>query len=108
MRHFKNITLTIANTETDSNIYDLTAPAAGNMVDFVVYTPAALTGTVTLYAGANASTLLPVYINGANVTLPAAKAVPIPMGGVRALQVKSGSAEGADRVFTVVIQFDLS
>lgn len=104
------VTLTIPNGETESNI----VPARlglGSGSDMTVETPATLTGTVTLYGSwkdsAVSADMKPIYISGSDVTLAAGKIIPIPSTAWAALQVRSGSAEGAARVFKITIQHEM-
>lgn len=117
MRHNGVIgTLTIANNGTVST--ELTASTVKNkiplgaIVDWVIYAPASLTGTVTVYvsyldAPSSGDWRALQISSGTDVTIPAAKAVVVPCGGARALRVVSGSAEGAERIFYIVGQYEV-
>lgn len=99
--------LTIPSGQTDSNVYVI--PSGMGVEQLTIFAPAALTGVVTLYLGVGGSTfasLLPAVLGVTNVTIVAAKAAPLLVGPFRSIGVKSGSAEGAARVFTVVAQIE--
>lgn len=108
-------TLTIALNGTDST--ELTASttrnkiALGTIVDWVIFAPAALTGTVTVQVssldtpGASDWRALQVQ-SGTDVTVPAGKALIVPCAGARALRVVSSVAEGAERAFVVTGQYE--
>lgn len=109
-RSLGKFTITIANGGTDSNIINSLA-GFGAMIDFVIFAPAALTGTVTVLVASNeletvAANCLPLYIGGANVTVTAAKANQISAASFGSLMLQSGSAEGAARTFVMVCQFE--
>lgn len=117
MRHNGIIgTLVIAASGTAST--ELTAATTKNkiplgaIVDWILYAPTALTGTVTVQvaavdAPASGDWRALQVVPGTDVTIAASKAIVIPCGGARALRVNSGSAEGADRTFTLVGQYEI-
>lgn len=92
-------TLTIADTETDSAA--MPVPERGRHL--IIETPAALTGTVTLYGTLDGTTFKPVFSGGAAVTLEANALHTVSPVEVNAIKLVSGSAEAADRVFTVKV-----
>lgn len=108
------ITFTIANNGTDSDkLSSILSPAQlaaiGAITDILVFTPATFTGTVTVYvADKPGGTMVPLYVNGANVTLTAAKAIPLPVAAIGDLQFISGSNEGAERLIKVVFQLSIT
>lgn len=107
-------TLTISSGQTAStalsSIYANTSLAMGVAVDFVVYAPAALTGTVTAQASPvqspSAGDWKNITVAGTAITIPAGAAVVIPLVAMFDFRLNSGSAEGADRDFVVVVQYD--
>jgi hypothetical protein len=103
--------LVIASGQTDSNVIS-NKVGIGTLIDFIIFAPATLTGTVTLYLGADENmalaNMVPFYVNGSNVTIAAGKATPISAASFRSLALKSGSAEGATRTFQVRGQVDVA
>ena len=100
-------TVTIASAGTQGNV--LTSPTLGNAKAIIIVPPAALTGTVSLVGSpagnvAGAS-LQPVRrnIDSADVTIVAGKTTFIEVGGLRSVSLRSGSAEAADRAFSVYV-----
>lgn len=69
------------------------------------FCPSALTGTLALKA-VNPSTGTAVAINGFTSTFAASEYVPVgdDLRGVRQLNIDTGSAEGADRVFILALK----
>ena len=102
--------LVIANGQTASNAISLTAGintkiGLGTLVDFIVFGPATLPETVAVQISdietPSASDWYTVYINGSDVTVPAGKAVVVPVGAAAALRLLAGGAVGAERTFQV-------
>lgn len=96
-------TLTIANGATDSNV--IAAKELGMVVSLLFENAAAYTGTVTVYVGADETTLIAAMLplrsagTAADATLIAGKWQEIgTVPGVQSLAIKSGSAEGGARV----------
>jgi len=96
--------LTIPNAGTDSNV--LGAPELSMARSLVLYTPAALTGTVSVRTGPKedntfAQTSI-TTIGGSDFTVAAARSevVDAPVGA-KSIAVVSSVAEGAARVFEV-------
>jgi hypothetical protein len=101
--------LVILNTATDSNLL-INRVGFGNLVDFIVYAPATLPETVTVYVSNVRATawsqMRQLIVNGSAVTVAAGKAVQVPVAAFKTLGLKSASAVGADRTFPVVGQVD--
>lgn len=102
--------LVIASGQTASNAIDLAAGvntkiALGTLVDFIVYAPSTLPETVSVQISylesPTASDWSTVYVSGADVTVPAGKAVVVPVGAAAALRLLAGGAVAADRTFRV-------
>jgi hypothetical protein len=102
--------LVITSGQTASNEISVTAGvntkiALGTLVDFIVFGPATLPETVAVQISEiespSASDWHTVYLGGADVTVPAAKAVIVPVGAAAALRLLAGSAVAADRTFHV-------
>ena len=111
MRHTVSLgNLVIASGATDSGVLLLTRTTE-TLIDMIVFTPSALTGTVSLYAGPRASGLAAenviLRIGGTDVTLPAARAVHVPSASFRQLQARSTVAEASGRTFEVIAQVDV-
>jgi hypothetical protein len=105
-------TITIANGATVSDVLAM-EKAFARLVDLIIYTPAALTGTCTLRcswkdnaAAGTAADWRNLYINGADVDLPANKAVVVPAASWQALSIISGAVEGAIREFQIMGQME--
>lgn len=99
-------TVTIASGQTVSGAVSL---GGASLVGII--TPAALTGTtLTFQASADGTTYVPVYTTAgvaASVTVAASRYTAVPpttIPGAPYLKVVSGSAEGADRTITLVVQ----
>lgn len=102
--------LVIASGQTASNEISLTAGintkiALGTLVDFIIYGPATLPETVAVQISylesPTSSDWSTVYISGADVTVPAGKAVVVPVGAAAALRLLAGGATAATRTFRV-------
>lgn len=109
-------TLTIALGATESNEISLndgvqSKIALGTLVDLVVFAPSTLPETVTVqlsWLDRPATTDWRVaYVAGADVTVPAGKAVSVPMAAMKALRLQAGGAVAAARVFHVLGQADI-
>lgn len=104
-------TLTIANGAQVSSEYNSIA-GLGSLVSVAVYAPAALTGAVTLQVSWLESPSASDWRNATYVTtaitVAAGAAVIVPAVGFRSIRLSSGSAEGAQRDFVIVGQFDMS
>ena len=97
-------TVTIANGATVSNAIDL-----GEMAIVGIQTPAALTSTAfTFQASSDNVTYAAVYkVDGTQYTMTVSTSryhvvPPADLAGIRWLKVVGGSAEGGDRVITVL------
>lgn len=102
--------LVIPSGATESNEISLTAGVntkvgLGNLVDFIVYGPATLPETVVVQISwlesPSSSDWRTVYISGADVSIPAAKAVIVPVGSSLALRLQANGAVAANRTFQV-------
>jgi len=113
MSHDARVALTIANGGTTSPALSSVwskgqaRSAIGVAADLIIYAPAALTGVVTIeispsYGGALGWSTL--QANGADVTVPAGKAISVPIGAFGDIRLKSAGAEGAARDFQLVFQ----
>ncbi len=92
-------TLTIPSGQTDSNILVSEQGKLTTGINFV--NPAAFTGVVDVYVALNdAGTPLAV-----GTQLTAATVQEVAISGAKQIQVKSGSAEGSDRVIQVYVVF---
>ena len=99
---YRNAVATIANGGTETEEIDISMDG-GAPKNIMVFTPSALTGTVTIHiAPGLGGTYAPWYKGGANQTLIAAKAQLLENVSGGAMKFVSGSAEGAARVFTLV------
>jgi hypothetical protein len=87
--------LVIANGGTASNAVG----PLDNIQAFVIYAPAALTGTVNVQESPDNVTFYDMKSAGSNVTVPVNGAVNLTAGGYKYIRVFSGSAEGAARTF---------
>lgn len=79
----------------------------GSLVQMIVYTPAALTGTVTMQIRSLEATGTPVTLQvvpGTDTAFAAAKGVVVNAGAFRDFRIRSSAAEGAQRDFEVVCQ----
>lgn len=113
-RHIQKLgTLTIANGGTNSGalLAGNVATQFGSNVDMVIFAPAALTGTVTMQIAPlespSAGDWKTAYLGGADVTIPAGKAVVVPVVAFKNMRLVSSGAEGADRNFEVFAQVDV-
>lgn len=112
MRHLVRIgTLTIPNGTAASNVI-ASRLAFGAASDMVIYAPGILPETVTLKAigkdsDTNTANFSSVYVNGADLTIPAGKAVLIPTSSFGAICLTAGGNVAADRVFEVFGQMDV-
>jgi hypothetical protein len=93
-------TLTIANGGTESNALT----GVEDAVAVTIAAPSALTGTVTIQIATESTgtSFVDLTSGGSDVTIGAANSVTITPVCFRQVRVKSGSAEGAERAFTVV------
>ena len=103
--HHANLpSLVIANGATAT-----TTPITVSLDDAEAVTiaaPAALTGTVTVRGSVDGgTTYVDVTSGGTDVTIAAGNAVTLEPFTFNALRVTSGSAEGAERTFTVIKSF---
>ncbi|CAB4165077.1 hypothetical protein UFOVP1537_51 [uncultured Caudovirales phage] len=80
----------------------------GGMRNLTIFAPATLTGTVTVKIAPTeaATTFNTLTKDGTDVTVAAGKTATVTTGAFKDLQLVSGSAEGADRVFTIVAQIE--
>lgn len=107
-RHFANLgTLVIANGQTDT-----TTPITKYLDDahsVTIVAPSTLTGTVTIRGSIDGgTTYADIGSGGSDVTIGAGNSVTISPCPFNAIKVTSGSAEGAERTFTVAKEFDVS
>jgi phage terminase large subunit GpA-like protein len=95
----KNLTdLVIASSGQNSNTLGLDKLRDSEFI--TIYSPSALTGTVTVYASQDNSTFLQVIDeSGSAVTLAASKATTFQMAGYNYLRIQSDAAEAAERTF---------
>lgn len=107
--------LTIPNGQTVSNALPASSNLTrlyGTMVDFLIESPALLTGTisvqVTTIDSPSGSDWRIVSVGGSDVTVPASRAVVVPVGAIRGIRVSSSATEGADRVFRAFGQLETS
>jgi len=110
-RHIVNFPdLVIPNAGKDSNVIS-SKTGFGHAVDIIITTAAALTGVVTLLVGPDEGmaigALSPLYVDAADVTLPAGKSFLVPTSTFKSMAVQSGSAEGAARTFIVRAQVQM-
>jgi hypothetical protein len=78
----------------------------------IIYAPATLPETVTVKVAGkdsetNVTNMKSLYVSGADITIPAGKAVVIPSSSFGSLALSSGSNVAADRVFDVYCQEDI-
>lgn len=108
--------LVIANGQVASNEISLTAGintkvALGTLVDLIIYSPATLPETVSVQIAPieapGAGDWSVVYVGGSDVTLPAGRAIVVPVGAAAALRLLAGAAVGADRTFKARGQVDV-
>ena len=105
MRYYGIGTLTIANNEKPSTSVDLWGRAgqsAGMPKKVVIYTEAAVTGTVTVQQSDDDSNWAAYFDSnrGANVTLPSTSVLTVaPIQ--RYLRVNAGTNQGAERTILV-------
>lgn len=110
---FKLPDLVIPNGGSQANIilYDGSAN-----VDLIIYSPAALTGVVTVQVAPFLATGVAIAAGdlrklqvtpGTDFVLAAGKATVIPIAAYAALSIISAAAEGAARTFIVMAQEDL-
>lgn len=99
-------TLTIASGQQESNILVLPQGQLGMALTIVA--PAALTGTVAIEGSmADSGTMMPLAVDGTPLVLTAGTIERFNISGVRRIQLDSGTNEGAERVATVYVEFDL-
>jgi phage gp45-like len=84
----------------------------GSCVDYTIYAPSALTGTVSVQVALTDSPAAgdwkTVNVGGTDITVAAGKAVVVPVGGIRAMRLVSSSAEGSSRAFGLMGQIENS
>ena len=96
--------LVIASGQTDTTTAITTS--LDDAESITITAPAALTGTVTIKGSTDGGTsYVDVGSAGSDVTIGAGNAVTISPFTFNALKVTSGSAEGAERTFTVQKSF---
>ncbi len=101
--------LVIASGQTRSNEIKLsntnTKVGLGTLVDFIVFAPATLPETVSVQISyleePTASDWSTVLVSGSDITVPAGRAVVVPVGAAAALSLLSTGAVAADRTFRV-------
>jgi hypothetical protein len=82
------------------------------MNSMVIYSPSTLPETITIQAAPNTNPQAADWKTlqwqpGTDVTIPAGKAVNVPLvGGVKALRIHAGGAVAAQRDFQVIMQID--
>lgn len=106
MARYEKFTAVIANGATESNTLDFTNPRGRMSARALhVYAPATLTGTITVEVSNNAgSTWFGLKIGGSTPGITAAFCNILDVEPAWDLmRLKSGSAEGAERTFTIVI-----
>lgn len=91
--------MVIAINGTTSNSIEV-----GKANALTVYTPATLTGTITLQGSNDNVTFYNIKSGGSNVTLAASSAYPLTSVGSKYIRVVSGSAEAAARTFYTTMQ----
>lgn len=88
-----------------------TKTALGHIVDLLIYSPAALTGTITVETSwlesPGASDWRTLNVSGTDVAVGAGKAVLVSVAAMRALRLKSSGSEASDRDFVIVGQYDI-
>ena len=95
-------TLTIANTETESEVLSLQDVHIQGPVAICFFPPATLTGTVKVHVAKSPSDTFSILQDGGqDLTLAAGKATQILCLTVGAIKLVSSVAEDADRVFGV-------
>lgn len=98
-------TLTIANSQTASNILEV--PQGWLTTGFIIVAPAALTGTVNIRgAMSDSATPINVAVNGSAQTLTANVINQFHIAGLKRIQIVSGASEGGQRVASVYATFD--
>lgn len=109
-RHNAVFVLTISDGNTESNVI-VSRVGFGGMVDCIIVSPTTLPETVKVYVSAAESTsssdFQPLYVNGSDVTIPAAKAVAVPASAFNSLMLIAGSAVGGDREFKLICQYEV-
>lgn len=105
--------LTIANSDTDTEYLSSKFSAGqlkvllGSLVAMTIFTPSALTGTITMQVRSTEASGTPVTLQspaGTDIEFAAGKAVPVHVGSFRDFRLHSSGSEGAERVFKVVCQ----
>jgi len=100
---WRDTTLTIPNTGTESNILNLLEGGARHRVTLLIIAPAALTGTITIeVAKTTTGTFGTLQSGGTDVNLTAGDATVIDIMTVGALKIVSSSAEAAARAFEIL------
>lgn len=106
-------TLTITSGATESTALSTLTNmkvAVGSAVDLIIYAPAVLTGTVTVeispVESPSSGDWVSLSLSGSAVTIAAGVGELIPAVAYYDLRLSSGSAEGADRDFIIVAQYD--
>lgn len=101
--------LVIGSGNTESN--ELTGSVIntkvglGTLVDFIVFAPATLAETVVVQIShlenPTSTDWVTVYVGGSDVSVPAGRAVVVPVGGAAALRLQADGAVADDRTFHV-------
>lgn len=102
-------TANLPNLVIASSATDTTTAITASLEDaesVTIVAPSALTGTVTIKGSVDGgTTYVDVGSGGTDVTIGAGNAVTLSPFTFNALKVTSGSAEAAERTFTVLKQF---
>ena|SRR3990167_8971888 len=98
--------LTIANGQQNSDTVALAVYRTARALSIAA--PATLTGTISVQGRVDSTNWKTLYSGGADVTISADRVVLIDMPArFEAVRVRSGSAEGAARAFTVHVVYQL-
>jgi hypothetical protein len=102
MEFHKEFTMTIPDTQTDSNVIDLNTDTPQTLLSLLFVAPTLAT-TVTVHAATNKNgTFAALQSGAADVTLPSAKATPLTALAAGAIKLVSGSAVSGAKVFSVL------
>lgn len=92
-------TLTISSGQTNSGSL---GPTMIKKLDYImIWSPSALTGTVTVQASYDGTNFSPMQSGGVDVEVAASKAVTVLLGGAHSIRLTSSASEGSDRTFNV-------
>lgn len=91
--------MVIASSGTESNVLDIAE--LNNAEKLIIYSPSALTGTITIEVSQDNSTFVTLQLNGSDINPAAGKATEVDKPAFRYMKLLSGSAEAAERTFQI-------